>query len=176
MYYVLIFNRCTVYFVLIKQDQDQDYDQDQDSRPSFICHGPPVTLDSLILCEGGCQPGGHEVPAKTADFQEIYEDYYPKLLRYLTGLVGEADAEDLTQETMVKISNGLEQFRGDSSISTWIYRIATNVARDRFRSAAHKADSVTQTADDEELSAMLGSTKPSTGTLELITLRKEMNT
>ena len=49
MYYVLIFNRCTVYFVLIKQDQDQDYDQDQDfGTPKF---GYPLleTVLSLYL-------------------------------------------------------------------------------------------------------------------------------
>jgi RNA polymerase sigma-70 factor (ECF subfamily) len=109
-------------------------------------------------------------------FQEIYNDYYPKLVRYLTGLVGEADAEDLTQESMVKISNGLDQFRGEASISTWIYRIATNVARDRFRSAAFKADSVTEGADEDELSARLDSTAPAMGSLENITVRKEMNT
>jgi RNA polymerase sigma-70 factor (ECF subfamily) len=110
------------------------------------------------------------------DFQDIYDDYYPKLVRYLTGLVGEADAEDLTQEAMVKINNGLDQFRGESALSTWIYRIATNVARDRFRSAAYKADSVTDGADDEEFSARLDSSAPPPRDLENTTVRKEMNT
>lgn len=109
-------------------------------------------------------------------FQEIYDTYYPKLVRYMTGLAGEADAEDLTQEAMVKINNGLDQFRGESSISTWIYRIATNVARDRFRSAAYKRDSVTEAVDEEELSSHLDGTTSAVGTLENITVRKEMNT
>jgi RNA polymerase sigma-70 factor (ECF subfamily) len=109
-------------------------------------------------------------------FQDIYNTYYPKLVRYLTGLVGEADAEDLTQEAMVKINNGLEQFRGESSISTWIYRIATNVARDRFRSAAYKADSVTQPADEGELSSCHDGTASAVGSLENVAVRKEMNT
>jgi len=109
-------------------------------------------------------------------FQEIYHDYYPKLVRYMTGLVGEADAEDLTQEAMVKINRGLDQFRGESSISTWIYRIATNVARDRFRSAAFKTESVTIQADEEELSSDLNDTSSAAGSLDNITVRKEMNT
>lgn len=110
------------------------------------------------------------------DFKEIYSDYYPKLVRYLTGLVGEADAEDLTQEAMVKISKGLENFRGESSLSTWIYRIATNVARDRFRSAAYKADSVTDGAEEDELSAQFDGAAPAKESVETITVRKEMNT
>ena len=111
-----------------------------------------------------------------SDFQEIYNDFYPKLVRYLTGLVGEADAEDLTQETMVKINNGLDNFRGESTISTWIYRIATNTARDRFRSAAFKADSVTAQADEDELSSYPDGTASAVGSLENVTVRKEMNT
>ena len=35
-------------------------------------------------------------------FEEIYNDFHPKLLRYLARMVGEAEAEDLTQEVFVK--------------------------------------------------------------------------
>ncbi len=129
-----------------------------------------------VYCQAGTclSPGELSVEPKP-DFQEIYNDYYPKLVRYLTRLAGEADAEDLTQETMVKISSGLDGFRGDSTLSTWIYRIATNVARDRFRSAAFKADAVTDQADEEKLSARLDSGSP-VESLDTITLRREMNT
>ena len=116
------------------------------------------------------------MPERIFDFSEIYSEFQPKLYRYFVRVAGESDAEDLTQETMVKVSRGLEQFRGESSLSTWIYSIATNVARDRFRSAAHKADAVTETAEDEELTAMLGDIGPSKGSLDHITVRKEMNT
>jgi len=67
------------------------------------------------------------------DFQRIHESFRPRVLRYLTRLVGERDAEDLAQTVMLKVSGGLQGFRGDSSLSTWIYRIATNVAMDRLR-------------------------------------------
>ena len=60
--------------------------------------------------------------------------------RYLKRIVGESDAEDLTQEVFVKIGQALEKFRGESQLSTWIYQIATNAAFDRFR-ASHSGDS-----------------------------------
>ena len=110
------------------------------------------------------------------DFQEIYQEFQPKLLRYFTRLAGEGEAEDLTQETLVKVSNGLEGFQGDSSISTWIYRIATNVARDRYRSAAFKRDRVTDTADEEAVFSPVDTTSSTPGSLENITVRKEMYT
>jgi RNA polymerase sigma-70 factor (ECF subfamily) len=67
-------------------------------------------------------------------FQAIYTTYRPRILRYLTRLVGQSEAEDLTQHVLVKVSEGLPQFRGDSNLSTWIYRIATNTALDELRS------------------------------------------
>lgn len=68
-----------------------------------------------------------------AEFQRIHDNFRPRVLRYLTRLVGERDAEDLAQTVMLKVSVGLQGFRGDSQLSTWIYRIATNAAMDRLR-------------------------------------------
>ncbi len=67
------------------------------------------------------------------EFPKIYDSFRPKILRYLTRLVGEYEAEDLTQEVFIKIDQALKTFRGESQLSTWIYRIATNTALDRLR-------------------------------------------
>jgi RNA polymerase sigma-70 factor (ECF subfamily) len=81
--------------------------------------------------------------AATPDFQAIHNRFRPRVLRYLSRLAGEAEAEDLTQSVMLKVSEGLREFRGDSSVSTWIYRIATNAALDRLR---HKTVQATDDA------------------------------
>jgi RNA polymerase sigma-70 factor (ECF subfamily) len=73
--------------------------------------------------------------APALDFHSIHDAYRPRVLRYLTRLVGAAEAEDLTQQVLLKISQSLGQFRGDASLSTWIYRIATNAALDQLRRA-----------------------------------------
>lgn len=67
-------------------------------------------------------------------FQEIYERYYPGILRFLTRLVGKDEAEDVAQEVFLRVDRGLEDFRGDAALGTWIYRIARNAALDRLRS------------------------------------------
>ncbi len=67
------------------------------------------------------------------DFSKIYADYSPRIKRYLSRLVGEFEAEDLTQEVFVRVSQALPAFRGESQLPTWIYRIATNAAVDRMR-------------------------------------------
>jgi len=58
------------------------------------------------------------VSAANLDFQSIHNRFRPRLLRYLARLVGESEAEDLTQFVMLKISAALQDFRGDSSVST----------------------------------------------------------
>jgi len=72
------------------------------------------------------------------DFEQLYADYQPRIRRYLARLVGEPDAEDLTQTVFLKVNQALKDFRGESTISTWIYRIATNTATDWVRGAAFK--------------------------------------
>jgi RNA polymerase sigma-70 factor, ECF subfamily len=67
-------------------------------------------------------------------FEDIYAGFHGKIVRYLTRLVGEADAEDLAQETFVKVGQALEGFRGDAQLHTWVYKIATNTAFDKLRS------------------------------------------
>ena len=71
--------------------------------------------------------------ASELDFSTIYDTYQPKILRYLSHFIGESEAEDLAQETFVKVHQSLGSFRCESQLSTWIYRIATNTALDKMR-------------------------------------------
>ena len=67
------------------------------------------------------------------DFHEIHREFRPRVLCYLARMVGEAEAEDLTQEVFAKVAHALTGFRGESSLSTWIYWIATNTALDTMK-------------------------------------------
>lgn len=75
------------------------------------------------------------------DFDEIYEKFQPKIFNYVSQLVGRHEAEDLTQEVFAKVSRGLKNFKGESKLSTWLYRIATNTAIDRMRSVSFQRSS-----------------------------------
>jgi RNA polymerase sigma-70 factor (ECF subfamily) len=68
------------------------------------------------------------------DFDSIYNEFHSRISRYLERMVGKGQAEDLTQEVFMKINKGLEGFEGKSSLSTWIYRLATNAALDKLHS------------------------------------------
>jgi RNA polymerase sigma-70 factor, ECF subfamily len=82
------------------------------------------------------------------DFEKVYDDFRPRILRYLTRLVGAGEAEDLTQEVFVRISRALGSFRGEAQLSTWVYRIATNAALDRLRSPSFKRLAPSELAED----------------------------
>ena len=60
-------------------------------------------------------------------FEIIMKKYRSKVLQTISKIVKDADdAEDLTQDAFIKIWQSLDHFRGDSQLSTWIHRIATN--------------------------------------------------
>jgi RNA polymerase sigma-70 factor, ECF subfamily len=70
-----------------------------------------------------------------ADFDEVVRVYRPRILRFLSASLTDRDAaETLTQECFLKAWNARQQFRGDSSLSTWLTRIAVNLLRDHLRS------------------------------------------
>jgi RNA polymerase sigma-70 factor, ECF subfamily len=106
--------------------------------------------------------------SRRLDFQSIYEELRPKIYRYLSRLAGRSEAEDLTQEVFAKVSQALPQFRGDSKVSTWVYRIATNTAFDRLRSSSF------QHVDDVPFQDEKPATERPPGIEEEL-VRKEMN-
>ena len=61
-------------------------------------------------------------------FEEIYTTYSPKIFRLCMGYVNDKDwAKDLTQETFIQVWQNLDKFRNESSVGTWIFRIASNI-------------------------------------------------
>lgn len=80
-------------------------------------------------------------PEATVAAREIHLQVDDVLRRQIRARIGRLvadpdDAEDLTQETLLRVVRGLPQFRGDSSLRTWALRIAGNVVTDSRRRAA----------------------------------------
>lgn len=97
-------------------------------------------------------------------FKELYEKYSPKVQRLCLGYTGDKmEAEDLLQEVFVKVWQNLHSFRGDSQVSTWIYRIAVNTCLYQIRSSKIKKSVdiekapilIESEADDKELQIQL---------------------
>jgi RNA polymerase sigma-70 factor (ECF subfamily) len=82
---------------------------------------PPLTRAESVL--------------ELADFDEVVRLYRPRIFRFLMASLSDRDvAESLTQDCFLKAYNARHQFRGESSLSTWLTRIALNLVRDHLRS------------------------------------------
>ncbi len=67
---------------------------------------------------------------------DLYTRYYQRVCKYLRGIVGDAEAEDLAQEVFIKVNARVGTLKEDSRVSSWIFKIALNTARDRLRKPA----------------------------------------
>lgn len=75
----------------------------------------------------------HRYGDETA-FEEVYERFGSMVFNLALRLSGEPEeAADLSQETFLRIHRHLAGFRGRSSLKTWVYRVAINCCRSRYK-------------------------------------------
>lgn len=93
------------------------------------------------------------LPAVAAhDFDQLYREHRQAVVSHLSRRVRPSDVEDLTQEVFAKANRALSGFRGESSVRTWLLRIATRTALDHGRSRQsqeeRRTDALPETAAD----------------------------
>jgi len=66
-------------------------------------------------------------------FDEMVGRYWNRIYSMVNQLLrNPQDAEEVTQDAFIRAHRGLSNFRGESAFSTWLYQIATNLARNRY--------------------------------------------
>jgi RNA polymerase sigma-70 factor (ECF subfamily) len=118
-----------------------------------------------------------------AAFEALFRKYQSYVYNICYGILGNAeDAADVTQETFLRAHARMAQFRGDACVSTWLYRVAVNLAitelRRRTRARAHSLDEIDP---DGELCAAEGGHDPAPDALleldeERALVRRVLNT
>jgi RNA polymerase sigma-70 factor (ECF subfamily) len=72
-------------------------------------------------------------------FNELVELYEARVFRLVLRMLGRRDeAEDMAQEVFVQIFKAVGTFRGDSKLSTWIYRVSVNLCKNRLKYLARR--------------------------------------
>src|SRR5450759_4004596 len=84
-----------------------------------------------------------ETTSEADRFRTLYDANHDRVHRLLGRMAGPLDAEDLTQIVFAKAAGALPRFRGDALASTWLYRIATNVASDWLHGRAAREAKLT---------------------------------
>ena len=91
------------------------------AQPHPTDKAPPNLEDEALLAKF------RHPDTKNYAFNLLVRKYQQKVYGHIRKMVVDHDdANDLTQETFIKVWNNLEGFRADSQLFTWIYRIATN--------------------------------------------------
>ncbi len=108
--------------------------------------------------------------AELEDIDTLVRLYGPKLLRYVAFSIGDQDlAETITQDCFLKAYNGRDSFRGDCSVSTWLFSIANNLIRDQLRTKKFQfwRKARAKSVDITELASFLssGASSPETALL-----------
>ena len=74
-----------------------------------------------------------------ASFKYLVENYKDRIFNTAIGIVQNAeDAEDVAQEVFIQVYRSIHSFKGESKLSTWMYRIATTRSLDLLRSRKSK--------------------------------------
>ena len=85
-----------------------------------------------------------------AAFEELIRQYEKKVYTLCFRMCGNSeDAEEAAQDAFLALWRGIDRFRQESTLSTWIYRLATNACIDTLRRRKKQSGSVS--LDDEEL-------------------------
>src|SRR5271169_3755091 len=98
-----------------------------------------------------CQRGDRE--AFDALVERYQRDVYRLCFRYVNN---HQDASDMAQEAFIKAFRAISRFRGESSFSTWIYRIAINTCLNFRSSRKPPAEEVTEAVPDRSPGALEG--------------------
>ncbi|MCU1322600.1 MAG: polymerase, sigma-24 subunit, subfamily [Acidobacteriaceae bacterium] len=104
------------------------------------------------------------------DIDTLVRLYGPRILRYVAFSIGDQDlAETITQDCFLRAYNGRASFRGDCSVSTWLFSIANNLIRDQLRTKKFQfwRKARAQAIDISELASFLpsGASSPETALL-----------
>lgn len=115
---------------------------------------------------------------EAAAYERLVAEHSGDVYALLFRLTSDAEeARDLTQETFLRAFQSINRFRGDASLKTWIYRIAINQARNRWRWWRRRRRDVTVSLDatDDHRERPLAATLPTDSSLspEQETLARE---
>ena len=85
-----------------------------------------------------------------ADFRSLLEKYQDRVYNQAFRMLGShEDAQEAAQDIFLKIHRSLERFRGDSKLSTWVYRVTANECISRLRKKQIETRSIDQPLDEE---------------------------
>jgi len=120
--------------------------------------------------------------------QKLYEEFSGRLYRLAVRMVGNEDADDVTQQIFLQVFRTIGQFGGRSRFETWLYRLAVNECLQHLRRrkrkalqpllgepASHQHDAEARTEQRELIEAALGRLEPDLRAVFVLREVEQMN-
>jgi RNA polymerase sigma-70 factor (ECF subfamily) len=117
------------------------------------------TAEQLDFLIGAARNGDLEA------FRALYDTYAGKILNFIYRMTrSRQEAEDLTQETFILAYRNLGKLRENSRFQNWLYRIAQNLAIQKYRTRPPRMESIEEVDEDSWVLNMHSSVKTPEGT------------
>ena len=128
---------------------------------SISTDAPPSPEDSARQADARDRADMERLAAgHDAALNDLMERHATPVFHFLCRMVGnEDDANDLAQETFVRVFKSRDSYRAEQRFSTWLFTIAANLARDHFRWRSRRPN-LSLDAENPETEQTLGSTLP----------------
>jgi RNA polymerase sigma-70 factor, ECF subfamily len=129
---------------------------------SEIGTGDPSTGSGSLRAEsGGDRDLAARVLAGDRDaFEGLYRQHAHRLYNLAFRMTGGAEADDLLQDVFLQAYRKLGSYKGDSSLGTWLYRLAVNLCLDHLRSKQGKMGQMTDSLDEEDAAPVASPIRP----------------
>jgi len=83
-------------------------------------------------------------------YERLYDEYSGIVGGIARSYLNIDDVEDVIQEVFIRVYKSIKRFKGQSSFSTWLYRIAVNVCKDQIKKQARRSETFTDFDEGEE--------------------------
>lgn len=92
-------------------------------------------------------------------FDQFFNEHYDRVYRFALGRLhgNHHTAEDIVQQTFTRALDGMENYRGEAQLFTWLCTICRNIVTDWYRKQGRTKDSVVLIEDRPDLRAMIES-------------------
>lgn len=88
-------------------------------------------------------------------FEAIYDQYKERIRNYIAVKTNSAVADDLTQQAFLKAMENFRLFKHNSSILTWLFKIAQNIVKNEYRTRSRNKEIVLDVIDSQSQSVSL---------------------
>lgn len=138
---------------------------------------PSKMVNDIGMAQGDRELAARCLGGDRAAFESLYRQHVGRLYNLAYRMSGGGDdADDLVQEIFLQAYRKLGSYKGESSLGTWLYRLAVNLCLDRIRSKMGRMAQVTDSIDEDDAEPVVSPGSPAEINVARIDLERAIDT